>query len=151
MRKRVKGRTLVTLPGLRRARDERGWSQEELARRAGVSRINVARIETGQYATLQTLGKLMDALDVDIDVLTNEPPEVELAKLDDDLEGIEAQYVSRFAMGDEHADPLFEVDVAEEKLREFRAAGGTDKAFLSIATELLRLGKARARYLAETE
>lgn len=34
---------------LRVARAERGWSQDELARRAGVTRQTVSSIETGQY------------------------------------------------------------------------------------------------------
>lgn len=151
MIKQVKGRTLVTLPGLRKAREKRGWSQEKLHEESGVSRINVARIEAGQYVTLQTLGKLAVALGVDLDVLTNEPPEIQLAKLDADAEGIESEYVSRFRMGDESSDPHYEAKVAEKKLREFHAAGGTDEAFVSIATELLRLGKARARDLAKME
>lgn len=34
---------------LRVARAERGWSQDDLARRAGVTRQTVSSIETGQY------------------------------------------------------------------------------------------------------
>lgn len=34
---------------LKVARAERGWSQEELARRAGVTRQTISSIETGQF------------------------------------------------------------------------------------------------------
>jgi transcriptional regulator with XRE-family HTH domain len=38
---------------IRRARELRGWSQEELARRAGVNRKTVANIELGRTAKLR--------------------------------------------------------------------------------------------------
>jgi len=50
---------------LKRLRQQRGWSQEELARRAGVSRGYLARLETvRQDPTLTTLEKLAKALKV---------------------------------------------------------------------------------------
>lgn len=55
---------------LRVARAERGWSQDELARRAGVTRQTVSSIETGQYGPsallafvlAEQLGKRVDEL-----------------------------------------------------------------------------------------
>jgi transcriptional regulator with XRE-family HTH domain len=150
--KRVKGRTLVPMPSLRHVREDRGMTQRELAGLAGTTQPTIARIERGELATLQTLGKLMAALGVDrIEDLTSDPPEVRLAKLaaEDDSEGIEERFVGRFVLGDEGYDPHFMADVAKKKLREFRDAGSTDEAFLSLAVELIQLGKDRARQLAE--
>jgi len=139
----VKGRVLLTLPGLRDARTTRGWSQRELAQRSGVSPVNVVRIENGQRTTLQSLGKLAIALDVELDALTTKAPELTV-----DEEGIEDQYVQRFTMGGEVHDPEFEAALVDKKLLEFREAVSTDEAFRGIATELLLLGKARGRELA---
>lgn len=55
---------------LRVARAERGWSQDDLARRAGVTRQTVSSIETGQYVPsallafvlAERLGKPVDEL-----------------------------------------------------------------------------------------
>lgn len=145
-----KGRFFTEVPGLRRVRNASGLSQEKLAEKAGVSKLTILRIEKrSKPTTLQTLGKLSRALGVDPDeLLARESAEERLAKLDHDSEGVEDQYVGRYAMGGEHADPVFEADVAEVKLREFREAGSTDDAFREVATDLLQLGKDRARYLA---
>jgi transcriptional regulator with XRE-family HTH domain len=50
------------VPGLRRVRNERGYSQTELAALAGVSDYIVPRIEKGERTSLDTLGKLAAAL-----------------------------------------------------------------------------------------
>ncbi|MBK6769653.1 MAG: helix-turn-helix transcriptional regulator [Ardenticatenales bacterium] len=55
---------------IRVARAERGWSQDDLARRAGVTRQTVSSIETGQYGPsallafvlAEELGKRVDEL-----------------------------------------------------------------------------------------
>ncbi len=47
---------------IRAARDVRGWSQEVLADRSGVSRPSVARIEAGEDVSTATLSKVVDAL-----------------------------------------------------------------------------------------
>ena len=51
---------------LRELRDARGWTQGELAERAGVTRATVSRIEGGKVASLdlQVFEKLANALDV---------------------------------------------------------------------------------------
>ena len=50
---------------LKALRAERGWSQADLADRSGVSRIHIARIETGQREpTLGVIEKLAKALKV---------------------------------------------------------------------------------------
>ena len=46
----TRGARMVRLGNrLKVGRAERGWSQEELARRAGVTRQTISSIETGQY------------------------------------------------------------------------------------------------------
>ncbi len=50
---------------IKAARTKRGWSQEELAAKAGVSRGYLARLETGRHEpTLTMLAKLAKALRV---------------------------------------------------------------------------------------
>ncbi|WP_440072306.1 helix-turn-helix domain-containing protein [Streptosporangium sp. OZ121] len=57
---------------LRKIRDDRSWTQEELAERAGVSRDIIAKLEQGrrESARLTTLMSLANALDVDLSALT---------------------------------------------------------------------------------
>ena len=46
------------------------WSQEELARRAGLQRSHVSRIEAGKYAvTLETIEAIAQALDMTEDII----------------------------------------------------------------------------------
>jgi len=50
---------------LKALRDKRGWSQEQLAKRAGISRGYLARLETGRHdPTLTMIEKLAKALGV---------------------------------------------------------------------------------------
>jgi transcriptional regulator with XRE-family HTH domain len=57
---------------IRQLRDKHGWSQEELARRAGVSRTFLARLETArQDPTLSTLEKLARAFRVKVSALVD--------------------------------------------------------------------------------
>ncbi len=50
---------------LKQLRADRGWSQEELSRRSGVSRTHIARIETAKMEpTLGVIEKLAKALKV---------------------------------------------------------------------------------------
>jgi transcriptional regulator with XRE-family HTH domain len=53
------------VPGLRRVRIERGYSQRQLAALVDVSRHLVVRIEGGEMTTLGTLGRLAAELKVD--------------------------------------------------------------------------------------
>lgn len=58
---------------LREARTGRGWSQEELAERTGVSVRTIQRIENGSRPSRATARLLAEALDVDVaDVLGDE-------------------------------------------------------------------------------
>lgn len=51
-------------------REERGWSQLELAKRAGIDRKTVNRVENGKYLpTVDTLVSLSSALGVSVDYL----------------------------------------------------------------------------------
>jgi transcriptional regulator with XRE-family HTH domain len=48
---------------------ERGWSQTELARRAGTKQANVSRIESGvANPTVKTLQKLAEALGTEVQI-----------------------------------------------------------------------------------
>jgi DNA-binding XRE family transcriptional regulator len=53
---------------LKLLRTQRGWTQEELARRSGVSRVTISRIENEDepFPRLETLEKLADALDISL-------------------------------------------------------------------------------------
>ncbi len=57
------------LPGLRRAREARGFSQRQLDGLSGVSYVNISRVEGGQRATLKTARKLAKALSVPVEEL----------------------------------------------------------------------------------
>jgi transcriptional regulator with XRE-family HTH domain len=49
---------------LRRMRQYRGWSQEKLGEEAGVSRVSITHVESGEREpSLDTLQKLSEALD----------------------------------------------------------------------------------------
>ena len=51
-------------------RKMRGWSQQELADRAGLQRTHVGRIEAGKYAvTLETIQAIAEALDMTVDII----------------------------------------------------------------------------------
>ena len=51
-------------------RKMRGWSQDELARRSGLQRTHISRIEQGKYAvTLETIQAIAEALDMTVDLI----------------------------------------------------------------------------------
>ena len=52
---------------IRQLREHRGWSQRELARRAGIRQATISHLESGRAKTvdLAILEKLARALDVD--------------------------------------------------------------------------------------
>ena len=51
-------------------RKMREWSQDELARRAGLQRTHISRIEQGKYAvTLETVQAIAEALDMTVDLI----------------------------------------------------------------------------------
>lgn len=46
------------------------WSQEELARRSGLQRTHVSRIEAGKYAvTLETIQAIAEAFGMTVDII----------------------------------------------------------------------------------
>ncbi|MCY6382948.1 2TM domain-containing protein [Hoeflea prorocentri] len=57
---------------IRKLRFDRGWSQETLAELSGLSVRTVQRIERGGTASLETLGALAAAFEMDIAELTTE-------------------------------------------------------------------------------
>lgn len=64
-----------------RLRKARGWSQEILAHRIGVSRVHLARVETGIYLPgCQFLFALADAFGVSTDTLRLTPIQAPVEK-----------------------------------------------------------------------
>lgn len=63
---------MVMAPRLRRLRERRLLTQEQLGKLAGVGEITIHRIESGKPARLSTLRKLADALAVTPDTLLGE-------------------------------------------------------------------------------
>lgn len=53
---------------VRASRDALGWSQMDLAERAGVSRPTIARIESGEDVSTATLDKVAQALGLVLEV-----------------------------------------------------------------------------------
>ena len=51
------------------ARLERGWSQDELAEKAGVSRPTVSRVELGQEPSMRTARRLATALGLSVEII----------------------------------------------------------------------------------
>jgi len=67
------GNRSVPLPGLRAARQRRGLTQRELAKRAGVSPNSVNELETGRRGGYPTsVRRLARALDTDVELLIEE-------------------------------------------------------------------------------
>ena len=58
---------------IRRWRDERCWSQDDLAAKSGVSLRTVQRVENGDAASRDTLASIAAAFDVDSAALTIAP------------------------------------------------------------------------------
>jgi transcriptional regulator with XRE-family HTH domain len=55
---------------VRRARHERGWTQEDLSAKTGLATVQISRIERGKREIrLTTLVRLLDAFEVPPDVL----------------------------------------------------------------------------------
>jgi transcriptional regulator with XRE-family HTH domain len=53
---------------IRVARKRRGWSQTDLAERAGVSRPTIARIEANRDVTTATVAKITQALGLTLEL-----------------------------------------------------------------------------------
>jgi transcriptional regulator with XRE-family HTH domain len=55
---------------VRRARHERGWTQEDLSARTGLAVVQISRIERGKREIrLTTLIRLLDAFDMPVEAL----------------------------------------------------------------------------------
>lgn len=57
---------------LKKLREQRGWSQEHLARCSGLSARTIQRIESGHKASLESFMSLASALEVDLKTLQQE-------------------------------------------------------------------------------
>ena len=53
---------------IRDARDQRGWSQTELAERCGLSRPTIARIEAGHHVRMGTLERVAQVLSLKLEL-----------------------------------------------------------------------------------
>lgn len=59
---------------IRAAREARQWTQETLGYHAGVKRITVARLERGTPVNSTTLFKVLEALDLRMDLISSDAP-----------------------------------------------------------------------------
>lgn len=76
-KQQTRDRIGLRIVGLRQLK---GWSQEELARRAGLQRTHVSRIECGKYAvTLETIQAIAEAFGMTVDII--EPALADLAPM----------------------------------------------------------------------
>jgi transcriptional regulator with XRE-family HTH domain len=57
---------------VRRLRDKRNWSQEQLATVSGLSLRTIQRVEAGNNASMETLKSFASVFDVEISTLTEE-------------------------------------------------------------------------------
>lgn len=74
---------MPAVPNLKRIREARFLTQEDLARQSGVSRPTIARLEGGganEDARFATIRKLAQALDVTPELLVQESESLELKK-----------------------------------------------------------------------
>ena len=62
---------------LKKLREERHWSQEQLATLAGISLRTVQRVEAGHNASLETLKSLAAVFEIDISKLTEVIPVID--------------------------------------------------------------------------
>jgi transcriptional regulator with XRE-family HTH domain len=68
--------SLILADNILRLRLERGWSQTELARRAGTKQANISKIESSLgNPTLKFIKKLADTFDVELYTLLREETE----------------------------------------------------------------------------
>ena len=58
----------VAIAKLRAARESKGVSLSELASRMGMTRANLARVESQKSATMQTLQRYAEALDCELEI-----------------------------------------------------------------------------------
>ena len=67
---RLRSMTAKIGRGIKRLREKRGWSQTQLAERAGLTQSHVSRLENGEHSpTHLTLSKLAEALEVALESL----------------------------------------------------------------------------------
>lgn len=53
---------------IRQAREDRGWSQSNLAEQTGLSRPTIARIEAGHHVRMGTLEKAAEVLGLSLEL-----------------------------------------------------------------------------------
>jgi transcriptional regulator with XRE-family HTH domain len=70
---------------VKKLRHERGWTQDDLAKKAGLNKQSVLRIEKGEYqgTRRETIAQLCKAFDVDPGVLTGRPATIPAAQAND--------------------------------------------------------------------
>lgn len=65
---------VVDVVALRTLRLAAAMTQRDLARKAGVARVTVSRLESGQHASAYSVRRIADALDVTPDTFTRVVP-----------------------------------------------------------------------------
>lgn len=60
----------ATVPGIRKLREDKGWTQEKLAQEAGLTWATVSRVERGEVTpSLPTAQAIAKALGVSVDAI----------------------------------------------------------------------------------
>lgn len=89
-------------------RKQRGWSQEELAQRAGIAQERISKIESGNFdsLTMKTLRNFSHAFDVNLhisfesfsegilDVVNLKPSQLQVKSREDDLASLSKKFVT---------------------------------------------------------
>jgi len=90
-------RTAYDLASVARGRRlERGWSQAEAARRAGVSRKWISDFETGKTTVeLAAVLRLLDALDINLSSVDSAPTDGSMSTRGVDLDSHLRDYLNR--------------------------------------------------------
>lgn len=92
---------------VRRLREKRNWSQEQLATLSGLNVRTIQRIESGNKASLESLKSLASVFEVDISTLTEE-----VTVIDKDSASWAAQpnWLKIFLFGVSKRTPLVQVE-----------------------------------------
>ena len=77
--------TKITRGIVKQLREERGWTQDDLAKKAGLNKQSIFRIEKGEYQGThrETIAQLCKAFDVDTGVLTGRPATIPATQAND--------------------------------------------------------------------
>jgi len=95
---------------IRKVRRARGWGQEELARRSGISSPHVSRIETGERdPSFATMIKVAKALGLSLDQIADATTRGDLIPLPSDLQESPSGHAERIAQLEQKVALLLEI------------------------------------------